>query len=168
MTEADESTTRPWYKETWLWLVLAPLITVVIVSAILVTTAFNGADEVVKGKYHREGRMIYQDDSAETTARALHIQSDIDFDWQANMLIVQINREESISKLTLELLHPASALHDLVFNLRKRAPGMYVAALKKPPFERWSVRLVGRNQQDEVWRLEGKIDFSQSAQLHLE
>lgn len=162
---------RPWYKEPCLWLVLAPLITVVIVSSLMVTIAVKGADDVVKDNYYREGRMINHDDSPEITARAKHIESDMEFNWQTGNISVRLTHTDAVNNLTLNLIHPAQAEHDLQIDLQQAEPGTYRAKLEKPSFDRWTVRLAAHNTDEaktEIWRLNGKVDFSQSTRVHLE
>ncbi len=59
LKSVPENSPRPWYREFWLWFILAPLITVVVVSTITVTLAVSGADEVVDGPYIKKGRMLH-------------------------------------------------------------------------------------------------------------
>jgi len=63
------NTEQKWYREFWAWFVFAPLIIVVLVSAVTVTLAFTGADVVVKGDYEKDGRMLKEDFS--DTSQAL-------------------------------------------------------------------------------------------------
>ena len=163
----DSYAPRPWYKEPWLWLILAPLILVVCASMVTVSIAFHSADDVVKGDYYRDGRGIYQNNAPEKTARALNIQSDVQFDWDAGVLSVTLNHQREGETMLLDLIHPARASNDYSFALEERVPGVYVTTLEKPDGDAWYLRLIGSLEGAEQWRLTGHVNFNESLRVHL-
>ena len=64
----NEPTSKPWYREFWAWMVLAPLIAVVVVSSITVSIAVRFADDQVSDTYYKDSRMYHF--SAEQDQRA--------------------------------------------------------------------------------------------------
>lgn len=106
----EEQTANPWYKEFWAWFILAPLITTVILSAIMVTTAVKHGDDVLTDDYYKKGRMINQSLERVEWARTKGLQADLKFDLELGditMNLTSIDANYSLpDELTLYLDHP--------------------------------------------------------------
>ena len=104
-------TPKPWYREFWVWFILAPLILVVIVSSITITIAVRYADDRVVDKYYKEGRMINMRHDEDQLARQLGISAELHFDRSVDELTLRLSGPAEVypDRLTLELGHPARA-----------------------------------------------------------
>ncbi len=177
MTEQD--TAKPWYREFWAWFILAPLISSVILSSIMVTTAIKHGDDQVTVDYYKKGRMINQDLAQVEVARAKAISADIRFDLELGDLTLTLASQDQAyvlpEQLTLFMEHPIDENFDRVIVLREFAPGNYRADLESKPNYRWYLRLlpgdasqpIDIDQRSKIvdpnaWRLNGEIDFQQT------
>ena len=154
-----------WYREPWLWFVLAPIILVMITSSITVSIAFRTADDVVVDDYYREGRMLTQDYTADEYASSLGLKGQLRF--EPGKLAFQLNNEAFAQDLVLLISHPAKAALDHTVELRRISPGNYHASYRKDLTGRWYLRLSAHNETSELWRMHGEIDFSQTTQTQL-
>lgn len=178
---------RPWYKEFWAWLVLAPLIVVIIACAITVSIAFRVADDRVDDNYFKDGRAISRNFSADTQAKHLGLKARIQLLGPGNdqslaeaegqmgaRVLVDLNQPIDAQKVELSFSHPVDEQRDFHLQLSAQSPLKFIASL---PLEqlygsRWYVRLVEREQifapgveadfpgsrsTDEIWRLSGEL-----------
>jgi hypothetical protein len=164
--------TKPWYRQVWLWLVLAPLITVVCVSAVLVTVAFRYSDDVVIDNYYKQGRMINQTLEQDRQAQAYGLAAHLRFDQTTGEVLVSLPAHEAVPEQLLLLLdHPFEADLDQKIVLQQLAAGRYRGDLDGELRFSWYLVLMpelDHNKRKEAqWILSGTIDFSQGDETDL-
>jgi len=173
MDNTSDRDTGPWYKETWAWFVLTPLIVVVIASMNFVFLAFSHQDDVVMDDYYKEGRTINQHFTLDETARALELDGQLDIDLLVGDVVLDLSSLAALpEQLTLELSHPVESTLDLTLLLNEVAPGRYIGELEKRLENRWYVRLSaaaiepieGRAGVD-AWRLNGELNLALGSRL---
>lgn len=150
-----------------MWLVLAPLITVVCVSAVTVSIAFRHADDVVIDNYYREGRMINQAMEQDRRAAELRLEAHLRFDLTSGEVFLQLPAEADLpDELLLMLDHPFERDRDQALVVRAAGQGAYRAELESVPEYAWYLTLMPELDQSQrkaaEWILSGHINFSVS------
>lgn len=143
---------QPWYKQVWVWFVIAIPASSVVTGIILVTVATKNADDLVLDDWYREGRGTNRSMAAENlaadfgigvTATAADSATRFRFQATRNMVWPQ--------ELTLLLRHRTLASEDREYNLSHQADGIYqLDALL--PAGNWHIRI---SSDDVGWRLAG-------------
>lgn len=172
MNDNLEYDAQPWYRQFWLWVVLAPLITVVCVSTVMVSIAFRHADDVVTDNYYKHGRMINQSMAQDRRALELNLAANLRFDRATGEVFLQIPVQAAVpEKLLLLLDHPFEADLDQQIILQQASPGHYRGELDSVPEFAWYLMLMPELNKAErksaEWILSGHINFSvgESAEL---
>ncbi|MEJ2443764.1 MAG: FixH family protein [Exilibacterium sp.] len=165
---------KPWYRESWSWFVLAPLIVVVVVSSITATIAYHYSDDVVTDNYYKEGRMINQRLEQDKRALELGLSGELRFDRKVGEVFLSLSIDPRYQnrlpqKLLALLNHPTSAERDRQLVLTEIAPGRYRADLDGRLDYKWYVILIptlDRKKHNQTeWRLTGEIDLRQQSRL---
>lgn len=164
---------KVWYREWGIWLVLAPLITVVCVSAISVSIAFRHADDVVIDNYYKQGRMINQVMEQDRRAAELNLHGELRFDRTTGEVFLRFVSGENLPAALLLLLeHPFEADRDQTLLLRESAPGMYRGELERSLEFAWYLTLMPELDKSQrraaEWILSGSINFANTEQTRLE
>lgn len=173
MNEQSSSAVAPWYRQSWAWFVLSPLILIVFVCGVLLTVAYKQADDVVIDNYYKEGRMINQRIEEDRQAREIGLGAELRFDMtSAEVLLTLVANEgaELPDTVILHLDHPIEADFDLEIELLSIAPGRYRADLDQRLAHRWYVRLMPKVTADNAenfWRLMGEINLANSDHVKL-
>ncbi len=145
---------RPAYREPWFWFVMAPLILSVLVSSVVVTLAFRGADDRVYGDYYKQGRMINYRFAAESSAVEQNVVAELEFDSGGRELRLQFSGKQAPDWIEVFVSHPAEADLDRTFTLRPRGEGRYMAHLTEPLQGRRYLVLTARVGDNQVlWRI---------------
>lgn len=176
MTASNVKTdVRPWYRQFWLWVVLAPLITVVCVSAVMVSIAFYYADDVVIDNYYKQGRMINQSLEQDRRALALGLRAQLQFDRLIGEVVVTVNTQTAQAalpeKLLLSLEHRFEADLDQQIVVQQLSPGRFRGELLVKPEYQWYLSLspvLNKSLRREAeWILSGEINFAQAEDTEL-
>ncbi|GAA5315592.1 MAG: FixH family protein [Candidatus Pelagadaptatus aseana] len=171
MSNTDSLDVKPWYRQTWAWFVLSPLILIVFVGAGLLAISFKGADDVVKDNYYKVGRMINQSIEEDLAAKQLGLTGELVFDMTVGEVILKLTADDMSvlpEALALGLDHPVEADYDLRLTMRKVSEGYYIAELDHAMDNRWYIRLspvVPEDSSGVKWRIVGEIDLSSGNQL---
>ncbi|MFD1214994.1 FixH family protein [Microbulbifer celer] len=156
---------RPWYREIWFWILMAPLIMVVIMSTIMVSIAVRYADDTVSDTYYKDSRlyhfMAHQDQRAAELGMAGMVQYDpVEKSISVNLKGDLIYPEQ----LLLTLSHPVEADLDTHVVVDLLAPGRYRGQLNETLQNRWylqlSPELDPKQHEKAEWRLKGEINFN--------
>lgn len=166
MNEKSSPDVAPWYRQTWAWFVLSPLILVVFVCAGLLTVAYKQADDVVIDNYYKKGRMINQRIEEDRIAEAAGLGADLRFDMTTGEVLLSLSATDTSvfpESVVLHLDHPVEADFDSQIKLHSVAAGRYRADLDTRLRHRWYLRMspeVAADSASKLWRLVGEIDFS--------
>ncbi|WP_238582506.1 FixH family protein [Cellvibrio sp. OA-2007] len=168
MSETDDESVKPWYRQFWFWFVFSPLIYIIIMCSVTVTIALKGADDVIIDNYYKEGRMINQALEQDKRAQALGLSGNLSFDrtsGEVSLTIANPPAETALmpEKLLLLMGHPVKAAKDQLITLIAIAPGKYRGELLVEPDYSWYLTLYPIDdlalRKDAPWTLSGEIDF---------
>lgn len=128
----DQHPPAPWYKQTWLWFVLAPLIAVMIYAPVFMYLAVTTSDGIVKEDYYKVARGLNIDHSREQAAIELGIQGELLLDNLTGDVQLRLQANGNLpSTLGLDLVHPTHQKYDQSLTLRAvGTSGVYNGALQ--------------------------------------
>lgn len=153
----------PAWKETWFWLVMAPLLLVLVVSIGTVTLAFRVADDRVPDDYYKEGRMINKHFADEQNALALEVSGRVDFDFAAGLVRAELFAKFLPGELHLTISHPVTAGRDIHLVLKRTGEREYRADLPQALDGRWYLVVsAAENAAQKGWRVTAEVDFQKS------
>ncbi|BDM64123.1 hypothetical protein NFHSH190041_15750 [Shewanella sp. NFH-SH190041] len=153
--------TLPWYKQFWPWFLIILPTCVVIASLITMKIALDNADALVAEDYYKRGKAINMDLSKITYARQLGMQFSVSQTTQMpyQLILTQHGGPAYRAGLSVELYHPTLAQQDQEFMATSDPSGRFSIHLEQPLTGEWELRL---QSFDDSWRLQQRIDFSQS------
>jgi hypothetical protein len=146
----------PWYKQPWLWFLLAPLIAVFIYGTSYAYLSVVTFDGMVKGDYAKTAKHFNQDSSRLDKALAMGMQVYITLDDITGDLRVVIDSEPTITSptLLLDVVHPTMESLDQPITLALRPDGSYYGSLDKTIEGKRYLHLTG---DDNSWRISQEI-----------
>lgn len=160
----QQESVAPWYRQPWLWFLLTPLITIVVVMGAYIAVSVKLADDVVVDNYSREGRMYNERLEQDHQAQALAMQAQVAFDLDSYEVWVTLGGQASPESLILLVQHPTEADLDQVVLLKRVSDDRYRGDLDASIAHRRYLQLFpGTSEQDRpnaVWRLKAELDFS--------
>jgi len=143
--------TRPWYREPWPWLLIAPPAASVVVGAVMWTLAARTNDGLVVDDYYKHGLAINQVLDREARARTLAIRALVTFNPERTRVRLQFAGEGPFpDRVTLRLAHPTRAGEDQTIALAAVAGGLFEGGMHPPAPGRWNVLL---EDGAATWRL---------------
>lgn len=135
MNNHNAEPVTPWYKQPWLWLVIAfPAVSVVAGITTVIIATIN-ADSTVKDGWYKDGLAIKSDSKLLKQARSLGITADIHYDNLTGELFVNLNQEKelpSYKTVMVSLLHPTLKEQDIILDLQEVAIGRYRGDVNTP------------------------------------
>lgn len=150
----SEERQSPWYKQTWLWFVLAPLIAVLVYTPFFIYLAVTTSDGIVKEDYYKVARGLNIDHSREQVAQRLGIQGRLLLDGETGDVQLRLDSDEALpDELQLSLIHPTHQKYDQVLRMRTvDHQGLYSGNLQtqlqgkryviiEPLDQQWQLRL---------------------------
>lgn len=142
---------RPWYRELWPWLLIAPPAASVVLGAVMWTLAASTDDGLVVDDYYKQGLAINQVLDREARARTLAIRALVTFNPERTRVRLQLAGDgPPPARLTLRLAHPTRAGEDQTIALAPAAGGVFEGAMQPPAAGRWHVLL---EDAGATWRL---------------
>ena len=159
--DAPQST--PWYKPSYVWLVVALPLSAVVAGIITVIIAFKNSDSVVKDEYRKDGFAIQQDTQLIDNGKNLGIAAEVIQDTLTGELFVTLkNAPESPTQsnlLNIDLVHPTQADLDITLQLKPlAAPGSeqkYRVDLEQPLQGKRMVWITAPGQ----WQIKQEANF---------
>jgi uncharacterized protein len=143
----------PWYRQFWLWFILAPPLSAVVLGLSLLTIAIVTSDSMVVGDYGKVGTAMHKYMAKEAYAAELGVHARLHLDEDGVSAVLQGWSGEP-EKLHVLLSHPTQAERDLTLELTRNAVGVYRAEARGWVPGRWYVRL---EPEDRQWRLTGEL-----------
>ncbi|WP_148863076.1 FixH family protein [Marinobacter fonticola] len=155
----------PWYKQFWLWFILAiPGITIVW-CIFMITVAVSTQGAMVNDDYYKEGLGINMELARDRLAADLGLAGTVRFDNQSiRMDLEEAGQPANFEFLVLNMAHPTLAEQDRRIQLQRVDEGVYEARLPTALEGRWYLELRGPSND---WRLKGQAALPASMQLQL-
>lgn len=119
--QQDQHAVAPWYKQPWLWFILAPVIVSIISGSTFLYLSIVSADGIVKDDYYKVARGFNLDTGPQENAARLGLSGDLLIDDVTGdiSLSMQGILADDLSQLELELVHPTHQQYDQVITLRR-------------------------------------------------
>ena len=154
---------KRWYREPWVWLLIALPMTAVIGGMITIYLAVSTSDGLVVDDYYKRGKAINLDLARDDAAARYRLSASLAL-YQGNAVQLQLSAvngswPESVS---LSLLHPTRAGFDQVVQLRHTGAGNYQGTIVALGTGHWYVQL-----EADDWRLSGTLQIPQTEPLLL-
>ncbi|MEE4251963.1 MAG: FixH family protein [Alcanivoracaceae bacterium] len=156
---------RPWYKQVWVWFVIAIPASSVFTGIFLVITAVKNADDLVIDDWYKEGRGTNRNMAAENMAAdfGIGMRAVATADGGTDIRFVAAREMVWPDTMQLALRHRTLAEQDLEFVLIHIGGGQYHTN-RQLPAGNWHVRVAS---DDVGWRLAGPAAVSSSGELVL-
>tara|TARA_R110001592_G_scaffold49482_1_gene154258 strand:- start:11530 stop:12069 length:540 start_codon:yes stop_codon:yes gene_type:complete len=154
-TISNNESTRPWFKQPWLWFVLSVPITSVILSSIMVTVAIIGKDSMVSDNYYKDGMAINQTIEQDKLANTLGLKPLLSIaGTEIKLLLKSSSKIVDQPFLTFKLLHPTVSSKDIIIKLLPSGNSLYLGEL---PHTIEGRRYLDLYAYDNSWRLREEI-----------
>jgi hypothetical protein len=159
-TVTGQRTTR-WYREPWVWLLIALPLSAVIGGMITIYLAVSTSDGLVVDDYYKRGKAINLDLARDAAAVRYGLTASLVL-YQGDTLQLQLRAVNGRwpDRIRLSLLHPTRAGLDQVVELYHAGGGSYQGRINPPGNGRWYVQL-----EADDWRLFGSLPVPQDGPL---
>jgi hypothetical protein len=149
----------PWYREPWVWLMIALPMTAVIGSMFTIYLAVTTSDGLVVDDYYKRGKAINRDLARDAAAARYQLRANIDLDMRDNLMQLQLQSGTAVlpKLLTFSLLHPTQPGYDQVIALRHAGDGVYYGHIDEVARGNWYLQL-----EADDWRLSGSMQVPQT------
>lgn len=145
---------RPWYREPWPWLLMAPPAAAVVMGIVMVVVGWRSDDGLVVDDYYKHGLAINQVLDREARAAALGLEAALAFSAGRDRVRVALAGQVAPGAgATLRLVHPTRSGQDQIVALAAGASGLLEGALRPPAAGAWRLVLEGERGG---WRLAGE------------
>ena len=147
----------PWYKQPWLWFILAPLIATFLYSTVYISAAIFTRDTLVRDDYVKHAKEIKQDNSKIQAAADLGVKATLKIDSLTGDISVELSSDGGTQKpenMTLDLVHATLADRDIAINLRRVRDGLYLGSIDNKPLGKQYVIL---QPEDGSWQIRQSI-----------
>ncbi len=148
---------KPWYAQFWPWFLISLPATAVVAGLITLQLAIDTNDGLVSDDYYKEGLAVNKDLAKDALTRQLGLEAYASFDPKTRELGVTLRQRDGtpIEALTLDLIHPTRAHHDLHITMTAQGQGRFITKLPAViPTAYWHIRL---SPPDGSWRLENRL-----------
>lgn len=145
---------RPWYREPWVWLLIALPMSAVIGGIITIVIAVSTSDGLVVDDYYRRGKAINRDLARDRMAAQHRLEAHFDIVADGRRVALQLKARDYVppEALMLSLLHPTRKGFDQRVRLVRKEAGRYTGGLDVLVPGNWYVQLEAND-----WRLSGKL-----------
>lgn len=121
MNDSSKHAIAPWYKQPWLWFILAPLFAVAIYGSFFLYMAITTSDGIVKEDYYKVARGHFVDSTKENEAIKLGISGVLQLDNLTGdlMFIMNSSVQNKPEGLTLYIVSPTHEKYDQSIQLKQ-------------------------------------------------
>ena len=145
----------PWYREPFVWLLIALPLTAVVASFVTLGLAITSDDGVVEDDYYRRGKEINLVLARDKAAAARGLQGRVELDDTKNQLLLRLTAREQAAipdNVELKFLHATRSGIDRTLILPRQSGGLYQVPLPELAQGHWNVQLAAQD-----WRLVGSL-----------
>jgi hypothetical protein len=150
---------KNWYREPWVWLMIALPMTAVVGGMITIYLAVTTSDGLVVDDYYKRGKAINMDLARDEAAARYQLKASIDIDLRDNrvQLLLESAAGALPESLKLSLLHSTQPGHDQIIILQRGGDGVYSGPVEEMTRGKWYLQL-----EADDWRLSGRLQIPQT------
>ena len=155
---------RPWYREPWVWLMIALPASAVIGGMITIYLAIVSSDGLVEDDYYKRGKTINLELARDQVAAHQELQAILGMNSQSGQVTVRLESRDKLhpENVRLLLLHPTRAGKDQRIQLEPDGKGVYIGTARLVEPANWHVQLETDN-----WRLSGRVQLPHEGPFRL-
>ena len=145
---------RPWYREFWVWFVIAFPLTAVIAGITTVIIANSGNDSLVVDDFRKVGLVARRETALEREAGKRDISVTAAVDRESGQVTVRLEGNAAPAMLRLGLFHPTRNDLDRSASLARDDDGLYRGNIGEGVRGHWYIQV-----QDETngWRVTNRL-----------
>ena len=129
-TDKQSATGAPWYRQFWVWFIIALPLASVVASFTTLWIALDAPDSLVREDWYRGGQDINQELAARRSAAERGIAATLRLAPEGRIEVRLTTGDGAVPpELVLDLGHPTRADRDVHLVLSHRDDGVYEAAL---------------------------------------
>ncbi len=157
---------KPWYAQTWPWLLMLGPALVILAGSYTCWLAFSRPDALVVDDYYQQGKAINQDLRRNQAATSLGLTSTLRYDPTAGKIIGTLTSfgKPVKGKIRLLLVHSTQPKKDIILEAEPDSQGEFSLALPMLEKTRWRV-LIENEKRD--WRLTGTWMWPQQSHMDI-
>lgn len=157
---------RPWYKEPWPWLFMAPIATAMVVGFSMLGVAIKTNDGLVTDDYYREGVLYNENTARDELAKQLGIVGQLTMDEVTGdvLLLLEFGQAVPVATINGALRSPTFARDDQTFTLTAIRAGYFQASLPSMRPGAWNLELTA---PDGSWRIQQRIGLPLAGPTHV-
>lgn len=144
-----------WYREPFVWLLIALPLTAVIASFVTLGLAITSDDGVVEDDYYLRGKEINRVLARDQAAATHGLQGRVELDDAHHELLLRLTARAQVTipdNVELKFLHATRSGIDQTLVLARQSDGSYRAPLPELAQGHWNVQLAAQD-----WRLIGSL-----------
>lgn len=151
----SNTTGKPWYREFWIWFILAPIIAVVSFWAWLIPVAIKTNDGAILDNYYEDGKTIIERDTQAQWATEHNLSAQLQTLGERVQLRLEGHLDDIPETLELTYAFPTRARWDVSVQLERQPDGRYLGTLPEAVTQRRQLVLEPLGDQAS-WRLHGE------------
>ena len=147
----NEQENKPWYREPYVWLLIALPMTTVIASIITARLAIESNDGLVVDDYYKKGMEINLVLERDRNAENLGIKADIQLAPENNTFRILLTGQEAFEPpedISVSFLHSTRSGFDRQMVIKKTGVSLYQAPLPELVKGRWHIQI-----ETNEWRI---------------
>ena len=155
---------RPWYREPWVWLMIALPASAVIAGMITLYLAIVSSDGLVEDDYYKRGKTINLELARDQLAAHWELQAILGINSQTRQVTMRLESRDNVhpERVSLLLLHPTRAGKDQRIELEPGGKGVYIGTVRPVEPANWHVQL-----ETGDWRLSGRMQLPGQENIRL-
>ena len=157
------TTALPWYRQFWVWFVMAVPLVGVVSGLSLVMIANSGHNDMVVDDYYKKGKAINQSLVRQERAAAMGISFALEIDNDSLVLSQRVGTAV-VSAVRVHLYHPTLAERDQHLVLTADASGKLRGALATTLKGRWRIAI---EAMDGEWLLQDEFSLPRAMPINL-
>ena len=145
---------RPWYREFWVWFVIAFPLAAVVAGVSTVIIANSGDDSLVVDDFRKVGLIARRETALEREAEKRDIAVTASIDRKSGQIMVRLEGDAAPETLSLGLFHPTRRDLDRSALLLRDQAGLYRGNIGRDVLGHWYIQ-VQDNEND--WRITDRL-----------
>jgi hypothetical protein len=156
--KSNQTETRPWYKEPFVWMLIGVPMSSVIVGSFFIYLAASTKDTLVRDNYYKDGLAINQELQWDKKAKSLDVKLSILIEDNTATIKLLGSRQVPPNTLLLKLSHPTLKDRDRDAFLQLSENGDYIGYIDTFEDSRFYLLVESVEQQ---WRVRKSMTITQ-------